>query len=414
LTEEGVRTLRPTPGKQVSYFDKIVPGLLLRVSWGGAKQWRVLQYVKVPHPANPEKHRTIARSHPLGRYPVLKLDEARQRAREFLQNPDGFKKKARALPFAAMADKFMAIYVRKEDERDESRRRERALRSEREIRRCLDRYVMPQWRTRDFEGISRGDVTTLLDHTARHNGPRQADVVLAIVSKMMRWHQSRTDGYVCPIVPGMKRADGRSRDRVLSPQEVQHLWQICEGEGAYGAALQLCLLTGQRYGAVAAMRWEHIVDGCWHVPAESRAKGVGGTLELPPIAMAILARQPRFDGNPYVFAVSHGRKRCHLTYSSKRKTAIDRRLGQIASGMKPWRVHDLRRTARTLMTQAGVSTEIAERVLGHKQADVEEIYNRYRYVREKGIALAKLASLIEATVHPRENVVSMARKTGST
>jgi len=59
LTEEGVRTLKPTPGKQVSYFDKIVPGLLLRVSWGGAKQWRVLQYVRVPHPVIPEKHRTV-------------------------------------------------------------------------------------------------------------------------------------------------------------------------------------------------------------------------------------------------------------------------------------------------------------------------------------------------------------------
>jgi len=65
------------------------------------------------------------------------------------------------------------------------------------------------------------------------------------------------------------------------------------------------------------------------------------------------------------------------------------------------------------MTQAGVSTEIAERVLGHKQADVEEIYNRYRYVREKGVALAKLASLIESIVNPRENVVALPRKAGN-
>jgi len=62
------------------FFRGHLPGLLLRVSWGGAKQWRVLEYVKVPDKENPAKLKTIHTSHPLGRYPALTLETARAKA----------------------------------------------------------------------------------------------------------------------------------------------------------------------------------------------------------------------------------------------------------------------------------------------------------------------------------------------
>jgi len=65
-----------------------------------------------------------------------------------------------------------------------------------------------------------------------------------------------------------------------------------------------------------------------------------------------------------------------------------------ATAVKDWTLHDLRRTARSLMARAGVPDEHAEQCLAHKIGGVKGIYNRYAYLKEKREALAKLAQLV--------------------
>ena len=69
LTDLAVDRFKPVTGKQIDIFDRRMPGLVLRVSYGGTKTWRVLYYVGGK-----------AKSFGLGRYPVLTLREARERA----------------------------------------------------------------------------------------------------------------------------------------------------------------------------------------------------------------------------------------------------------------------------------------------------------------------------------------------
>ena len=65
-----------------------------------------------------------------------------------------------------------------------------------------------------------------------------------------------------------------------------------------------------------------------------------------------------------------------------------------------WTLHDLRRTAKTLMVRAGVRPDISERVLGHVIAGVEGTYDRHSYMDEKRDALEKLNSVIERILNP--------------
>jgi integrase len=122
------------------------------------------------------------------------------------------------------------------------------------------------------------------------------------------------------------------------------------------------------------------------------------------MALDIIGGQPKLGDNPYVFA---GRGNAHISGYSKGKSALDDKLAENHPNMAPWTIHDLRRTARSLMSRAGVRPDIAERVLGHRIPGVKGIYDRHQYFDEKGDALAKLATLIDAIVHPKENVVSM-------
>ena len=65
-----------------------------------------------------------------------------------------------------------------------------------------------------------------------------------------------------------------------------------------------------------------------------------------------------------------------------------------------WTLHDLRRTAKTLMVRAGVRPDISERVLGHVIAGVEGTYDRHSYENEKRVALEKLAEMVERILNP--------------
>jgi integrase len=136
-----------------------------------------------------------------------------------------------------------------------------------------------------------------------------------------------------------------------------------------------------------------IKDGVWRVPSEERQKGVGGDLVLPQLALDIIQAQPRIAGNPFVLA---GRGSGPFNGMSKAKVQFDKLL----PAMPRWTPHDLRRTARSLMSRAGVSSEHAERVLGHTIKGVEGTYDLYGYKDEKRIALEKLAQLVAEILNP--------------
>jgi integrase len=134
----------------------------------------------------------------------------------------------------------------------------------------------------------------------------------------------------------------------------------------------------------------------------------------------IIAAQPRIAGNPYVFAGSlRGRRPKQDTPKDKlptgpasfnsfsqRKAELEAKLAD----MPHWTLHDLRRTARSLMAEAGVADNVAERVLGHALLGVRGVYNRYDYADEKADALQRRAAKIETIVNPPSgNVVPFAR-----
>ena len=165
----------------------------------------------------------------------------------------------------------------------------------------------------------------------------------------------------------------------------------------------MLLLTTQRFDKVLTMAWADLdADGVWRIPTASiREKPHGQALKLPQLAREVLATLPAFEGNPYVFA---GRGQGHINSHSKNKARLDR-----ASGVTGWVLHDLRRTARSLLARGNVRPDIAERVLGHVQPGVAGVYDRHSYFEEKAVALAKLASLIDGIVRPDDTVIAMRR-----
>jgi integrase len=283
------------------------------------------------------------------------------------------------------------------------RREGRGLRSVERRRRTLDRHVIPVLGDRPIGDIKRSEIVRLLDQVEEGAGPSAADDVLAFVRKICNWHATRSDDFRTPIIRGMARTKPkeRARSRILSDDELRAVWTTAAGQpGAYAALIRVLLLTAGRRNECRAMTWAEIDRTDWTLPAARNKTKVDLVRPLSDAALALLRQMPRIDGGPYVFT-NDGQ--VPIGGLARLKAKFDK-----ACGVTGWTLHDLRRTARSLMSRAGVSADHAERCLGHVIGGVRSTYDRHEYYVEKAKAYDALAALIERIVDPRDNVAELA------
>src|SRR5262245_11773423 len=165
------------------------------------------------------------------------------------------------------------------------------------------------------------------------------------------------------------------------------------------AFVRFLLLTAVRRNEAARMARSELTGSDWTIPAGRYKTKNDVTLPLSGAAQTVIAELPRFGTGEYVFTVNG---RTPLAAFSRGKKAIDR-----ASDVTGWTLHDLRRTARSLMSRAGVPSDHAERCLGHIIPGVRGTYDRHKYQEEMRLAFEALAAQIARIVDPQDNVVAM-------
>jgi integrase len=292
--------------------------------------------------------------------------------------------------------------------------RARGLRSADLIERTLNRLIKPAIGTRSIYTLRRSDIVAMLDEIADQNGERMADLTLAFLRAAFSWQERRDDQFKSPTVKGMARLKPkeRARQRTLSDEEIRDLWgalEVAKVPATYPAFVRTLLLTAQRRGEVSHMRWEEIERDTWIIPPERSKTGVENLVPLTAPVLTLLGKRRKTG---YVFSNGEDRP---LTGYSKAKRELDRAIAAIRQRdgrppMEHFTYHDLRRTARSAMSRAGVPADHAERVLNHALQGVRATYDRHSFASEKRDALERLASLIgRILAGPTDNVVALER-----
>jgi integrase len=269
-------------------------------------------------------------------------------------------------------------------------------------RRRMLKPVYKRFGSTPIDDIRRSDIVSLLDTIEDESGPVMADRTLATVRRIMNWHASRSDEFRTPIVRGMARTKGkeRARSRILTDDELRAIWKAANATpGPFCAFVRFLLLTAARRGEAAGMTRAELSGQDWTLPEARNKVKVDLIRPLSPAAQELIAKLPRIGKTGYVFTTTG---RSGLGGFSKFKRKLDRK-----SGVKGWTIHDLRRTARSLMSRAGISSDHAERCLGHVIGGVRGVYDRHEFHAEKKHAFEALAALIERIVNPKENVVAL-------
>jgi integrase len=298
---------------------------------------------------------------------------------------------------------------------------DRKLRSTPERLAVFQRVVYPNdIAGRQIENVQRSEITKLLDKVEDERGKQSAQQLLAFLSRVFTWYATRHNDFRSPIVRGMGRVKPRERvrKRTLTDEEICELWAALDAGAndlptCYPAYVRTLLLTALRRSEAARGSWSEIamvyrdnIDGysgdVWTIPARRMKNKFDHAVPLTPAVLALIGGRPKdAKARPYLFSTAGGIT--PFSGYSKAKKALDEQIAKVRRelGREPmprWQLHDLRRTAKTLMARAGVRPDISERVLAHTIEGVEGVYDCYNYLPEKRDALDKLVALVDRVV----------------
>jgi integrase len=339
------------------------------------------------------RHQGRLRRLTLGTYPILSLVDARDLAKTRLADvqrgldPGQQKQDARdAVIFAALAERYLA---------EHARMKKRAA-SIHEDERILKRELLPTWEHRKAESIARREVIALVDAIALR-APIVANRTLALISKVFNFAVSKEIVALNPAFRVPRPGTEKTRDRVLSDDEVKRFWRALDEEPSDLAALfKVLLLTGQRRSEVVEMPWSEIdLDtGWWNIPAARSKNKRSHRVPLVGLALEILkARKASAEGEVFVFPGRYAGQP-YINLAKPLARIVDRANAGAGQGATTFTIHDLRRTAATGMAKAGVPGAIISKVLNHVSAStgaskITMVYDRYSYDKEKAFALLK-------------------------
>src|SRR6516164_3584676 len=374
------------------------------------------------------RYRFAGREHwlTLGHYPDMSLAEARieaRRARVLLdkqQDPLSVRRAAEAEQrergsFRELCEEWYRYEIIG-----------RGLRHPDVPRRHLDKYLLPKLGRTAAVDVTPADIARVIDEL-KGRAPTAANDLLRFTRRIFAFGVRRRMVPGNPAADFSPRLDGggteRPRSRALSLDELAQLFEKVRETPSFGAdnglALKLLLALCVRKGELLGARWQEFdLDGStplgavWHLPASRTKTGASLDIPLVPAVVAWLRETRTLDvGSEYLFPKRRRDRREREPHVGR--DTLNAALQRVKHGLRPFTLHDLRRTARTQLAALGVRREVAERCLGHAIRGVEGIYDRHDYFMERRVALGQWTDLLIEAERGGSKIISMRRASGA-
>ncbi len=369
LTETIVRkavTKGVEPGKRhVMLWDDSPVGLGLKLRPTGSHSWVFVYRPKGIGRA--ESSRTVT----LGGYPSVDLAMARDAAKKMVAKiVDGSDPAVEVRQEKTREKRILSAVI---DEYAATMRRRRlvnAAQVESALKRGLDGLV-----SREIDTLTRTDLVGEIEKLEA-SLPGAAAYLRTNTRTLLEWCVTR--GYVqFNVLAGLKRAkatraerldDDRRTGRALSDDEIKAVWFAAEAFGPFGGLVRLGLLSSLRRNELAGLKWTDIKSDRIVIAAERAKTGAEHSVVLTSAMRAVINGQPRTT-SPLVFG-SLKKPGAEISGWSKLMPRL------VATSGVNFTLHDLRRTARTLMSRLGVLEDHAELAIGHARKDLIARYNK--------------------------------------
>jgi integrase len=390
FTDSKIKGIKP-PEKRAVFFED--SGLGVRVAPTGRKTFVFMYRVN-------GKQTMLT----IGKYPAISLSSARLKMAQGKEKADKgidpaleIKEKKAAYNTAPTVENLVKEYIeryakinKKSWEQDE---------------RTLNKEVVLLWGKRKAHEVKQREIVLLLDDIVVRGSPVTANRTKSAISKMFNFAVNRGILDASPAVRIEKPAKETPRERALDENEIRIFWEKLEETAmteGIKLVLKLLLLTGQRRGEVALAEWKEfdLQNGWWELPGEKTKNKKLHRIPLTEMTLDTLKRVKELSGDsPYLFPAPGGNK--SITDHAPTKAV---RRNEDIFGLSHFTPHDLRRTVITFMKQLGIDQATVDRVVNHiyKKEKMENVYDQYKYEKEKYSAMNTWSRKLEQILTPTD------------
>lgn len=277
--------------------------------------------------------------------------------------------------------------------------------STRDMRRSVfERELKPKFGNQKLAEITHEDLRALTDAIVERGAPATAVHSREIVLQVYRWAIERGQKVENPadLVRSASIAKFEPRDRALTPDEIALMYQYMDRIGtatSVRAAAKLLLLTMVRKSELTNATWSEInfSEALWTIPKERMKRRNPHLVFLSRQALDFfIALKTLAGGSDYILPSRYDsdlpmsaatiNQVLTLTYRLAQKEGVP--LGKFGP-------HDLRRTASTLLHEAGYNSDWIEKCLAHEQKGVRAVYNKAEYRDQRRSMLQDWADMID-------------------
>jgi integrase len=430
---------RPQRDGRTLMYDTKVPGLVFRVTEGGARAFYL--YRRIPGRPSPARIK-------LGDEHAMSIDQARRKAAtlnsEIARGVDPVAERLAAKAAAAAPPLTVPTLADLWEAYRGGHLASRRPKTITEFTRLYDAHLKAL-EARPVAGITTADLATVRARIGATR-PIVANRVMELASAMFRrcGHHFGLPRKWTPTVD-LDRYPEKPRDRVISPEELAKVLAAIKAE-PYETARDYFLMliyTGARRSNVAAMRWDDIsLQRCtWKIPGQIAKNGQPLIVNLVPEAVELLKTRP--DASPFVFPARRltqhqveearaQRAAGHSTHDIAREMGVSQTAvcAMLSPNFKPpaeasfftgagyaWRrileragitqrttIHDIRRSVCTAMIENGTPLPVVSAIMGHRSMATTE--RHYAHARQSTVAAAMtagVAAMLAEAVKAAEN-----------
>jgi integrase len=394
LTDTALKALRP---KEKPYTLADEKGLYVEVFPTGGVAWRYRYRL------NGKLEKLT-----LGKYPDLTLKNARRKRDEAAQlaamgtSPAEQKQLAKV---AVAGETTLAQFAERFYREIQSRDRKDATIP----RRYLDKDILPFIGHKAVREITAEDVRTVIWRKKDHGFDAAAGQIRGLLKRLMDY------AVTCGVLPTnpvlalpMRHVHkAKSRERTLSPQEIGQFLTAAYGSNIrrqFKVGLHVILLTMVRKSELLLARWEdvHLDEAEWHIPAANSKTGKPHIVYLSRQVVDLFGELQVLASGSQLVMPGRGsltKSFAHSCINTALKTALR---GQ---DIPAFTIHDLRRTASTLLHENGWSSDVVEKALNHNIGGVRGVYNRAEYADQRRDMLQFWADFVDSVIDGRSVVL---------
>jgi integrase len=393
LTDIAIRALKPREKVYTVADDR---GLYIEVFPQGGMVWRF-------------RYRFEGRYEKLtlGKYPALSLKLARKKRDEAATAAAMGTSPARQKQLAKVAEaddttltEFAARFMR--DVQAKERKNNTAP------LRYLEKDILPFIGMKLVADVMTEDVRNVIWRKKDHGFDAAAGQIRGVMKRLMDYAVTCGLATANPVLalPMRHVHKAHSRDRTLSPEEIRIFLNAVLTSNVrrqFKVALRLVLMTMVRKSELMLARWSdvHFEEAEWHIPSEHSKTGKPHIVYLSRQAIVLFRELEVLASGSELVLPGRGSMTKPFALNGLNQAL---KIALKGEDIPAFTVHDLRRTASTLLHENGWPSDVVEKALNHTTGGVRGIYNRAKYADQRREMLQFWSDFIENLVE-NKNVI---------